>query len=217
MWYDSPMHDEHHERRRFWSRVEQGPEGCWIWTGGTRANGYGTFAVKADGWRWTQTTAHRWAYMDAHGPLPVGWEVDHLCRVRGCVRLDHLEAVTIAENRRRRDTKFSPPWVDRNPSPLPVLPDLPLPRPRRDPEVECRNGHLYAETGWASNGSRRTCAACRAEAYERARVARNPGPKHGTETHCPHGHPYSPENTYVRKRGGRECRTCVRFRAKRKG
>lgn len=31
------------------------------------------------------------------------------------------------------------------------------------------------------------------------------------KTHCPEGHPYSPENTYLRRRGGgvkRECRTC---------
>jgi hypothetical protein len=29
------------------------------------------------------------------------------------------------------------------------------------------------------------------------------------KTHCPYGHPYSPENTYVRKNRKRECRTCV--------
>jgi hypothetical protein len=37
---------------------------------------------------------------------------------------------------------------------------------------------------------------------------------HGTQamvrkTHCPQGHEYTPENIYVRSRGGRECRTCV--------
>lgn len=33
-----------------------------------------------------------------------------------------------------------------------------------------------------------------------------------TKTHCPHGHPYSPENTYVARRGDRQCRTCIRAR-----
>jgi hypothetical protein len=29
-------------------------------------------------------------------------------------------------------------------------------------------------------------------------------------THCPKGHPYSPENTYNHPSGGRICRTCRR-------
>lgn len=32
------------------------------------------------------------------------------------------------------------------------------------------------------------------------------------KTHCPKGHPYSPENTYRVKGGHRRCRTCVRER-----
>jgi hypothetical protein len=30
------------------------------------------------------------------------------------------------------------------------------------------------------------------------------------KTHCPHGHPYSEENTYINTSGGRCCRTCKR-------
>lgn len=29
-----------------------------------------------------------------------------------------------------------------------------------------------------------------------------------SKTHCPQGHPYDEANTYVRPRGGRQCRTC---------
>lgn len=32
------------------------------------------------------------------------------------------------------------------------------------------------------------------------------------KTHCPHGHEYSPENTYVGNDGSRDCRTCHRTR-----
>lgn len=32
------------------------------------------------------------------------------------------------------------------------------------------------------------------------------------KTHCPHGHPYSPENTYVRPCGRRVCRECRRIK-----
>lgn len=45
---------------------------------------------------------HRALYEAHHGPQP-GLDIDHLCRNRRCVRLDHLEAVTRQENIRRRD------------------------------------------------------------------------------------------------------------------
>lgn len=32
-----------------------------------------------------------------------------------------------------------------------------------------------------------------------------------SSTHCPHGHEYTPENTYIRPNGGRYCRTCERL------
>lgn len=38
-----------------------------------------------------------------------------------------------------------------------------------------------------------------------------PSAKHAIKTHCPHGHPFSPENTYVRP-SGRACRACGRAR-----
>lgn len=33
--------------------------------------------------------------------------------------------------------------------------------------------------------------------------------RHARQTHCKHGHRFTPENT-IHKRGGRECRTCAR-------
>lgn len=36
------------------------------------------------------------------------------------------------------------------------------------------------------------------------------GKGHGSETHCPQGHPYNEANTYVQSNGGRQCRTCRR-------
>lgn len=32
---------------------------------------------------------------------------------------------------------------------------------------------------------------------------------------CAHGHPYTPENTYIRPGGGRDCRACIRRRVAR--
>lgn len=72
---------------RFWKHVEKTPM-CWLWSG-CDDEGYGRF--KANG---TTMLAHVFAYIEAHGDVPSGMELDHLCRVRRCVRPDHLEPVT---------------------------------------------------------------------------------------------------------------------------
>lgn len=74
---------------RFWSKVDK-TDGCWLWLGSTRSyRGYGRFTV--DG---RLLMAHRIAYLLEVGPIPNDYQIDHLCRVRNCVRPDHLEAVT---------------------------------------------------------------------------------------------------------------------------
>lgn len=79
---------------RFWSKVEK-TESCWLWTGGTGLS-YGVYV--RDGKTWV---AHRWSYTVHFGDIPDGLVIDHLCRTPRCVRPDHLEAVTLAENSRR--------------------------------------------------------------------------------------------------------------------
>ena len=46
--------------------------------------------------------AHRYSMILAGHVLTDGHTIDHLCRVRLCVNLAHLEEVTYAENLRRR-------------------------------------------------------------------------------------------------------------------
>ncbi|HEV8574745.1 MAG TPA: HNH endonuclease signature motif containing protein [Dehalococcoidia bacterium] len=72
--------------------------GCVLWLGSKTLDGYGKFRV--DG---KNTSAHRWAYEQAKGPIPPGMHLDHLCRQRSCVNADHLEAVTPYENTLRGD------------------------------------------------------------------------------------------------------------------
>jgi hypothetical protein len=38
---------------------------------------------------------------------------------------------------------------------------------------------------------------------------RGPVALNARKTHCPQGHPYSPENTYAEPQGGRKCRRCL--------
>lgn len=89
----------------FWSKVNKNgplPEhrpdlgGCWLWTDAPNNSGYGTFAGgrKREG-------AHRFSLRLAGIEIPDGHEPDHLCRVRLCVRPDHLDPVTHRENVRR--------------------------------------------------------------------------------------------------------------------
>lgn len=77
-------------------KVTKDSTGCWLFTGARNHRGYGQVGV--DG---KTRSAHRIAYEALVGPIPDGLHIDHLCRVRNCVRPDHLEPVTNAENRRR--------------------------------------------------------------------------------------------------------------------
>lgn len=84
---------------RFWVKVDFGE--CWIWMGGRKSNGYGTFADKATGGahrRWVTKGAHRWAWEYFNGPIPDGLHIDHLCRNRACVNPGHMEPVHPGEN-----------------------------------------------------------------------------------------------------------------------
>jgi len=62
-------------------------------------NGYGVLSFRGRQWY-----AHRLIYEATHGPVPRRKELDHLCRVKACVRPSHVEVVTHAENVRRGKT-----------------------------------------------------------------------------------------------------------------
>ncbi len=78
------------------SRVQPQPDGCWFWTGGKFANGYGMFQLQGKLRR-----VHRLSYVWTRGELPEGLQIDHICKVKLCVNPTHMEAVTLAENVRR--------------------------------------------------------------------------------------------------------------------
>lgn len=119
----------------FWSFVDK-TESCWLWRGYVAPTGYGMFWYPE---RKRTVYAHRVAYELKRGPIPASMEIDHICRVRNCVRPDHLEVVTTRENLLRS-----------------------------------------------------TCASA----------------KHAKKTHCPKGHPYDRDNTYLHPDGSRRCRIC---------
>jgi hypothetical protein len=88
---------------RYWNSVIPIPfSGCLIWLGHIEDNGYAKVKIgyQADGDRRTEWV-HRAAYEHFVGPIPEGYDLDHLCRIRCCVELTHLEPVTRLENIQR--------------------------------------------------------------------------------------------------------------------
>ncbi len=121
-------------RRLLMDRVEVVGD-CWVWKGLTH-NGYGVLSIPNVR---PQVRAHRLSYTLHVGPIPSGLVLDHICRNRGCVRPDHLEAVTDREN---------------------VLRGI-GPTARNFRKTHCSQGHAYTpeNTKWTKDGYRR-CRAC---------------------------------------------------------
>ena len=92
---------------RFLSKVDRrGDDECWPFTDHTNTTGYGKFGVGGK-----MVSAHVYAYGMFVGPIPEGYEVDHLCHDpkichlvescphRACVNwLRHLKPATHREN-----------------------------------------------------------------------------------------------------------------------
>ena len=79
---------------RFEEKVfRSGFDECWYWTAVTNPDGYGQLRIGRK-----MVLAHHLSYEHFVGPIPKGLQLDHLCRVRGCVNPRHLEPVTQREN-----------------------------------------------------------------------------------------------------------------------
>lgn len=132
---------------RLWSKVRKGAgDECWIWTGHVSGNGYGRFRKHHES---PSEAAHRLTYELEIGPVPESLDLDHLCRVRACVRPSHLEPVTRAENLARGSTEHWG-WA-RN-------------------KNRCVNGHEFTEANTyrrKDRPNRRECRTCRTNARRR--------------------------------------------------
>lgn len=148
---------------RFWKYVRKnGPNGCWEWTGGKHASGYGSFSIRTG----TKIGAHRFAYASLVGPIPGDMELDHLCRNPSCVRPDHLEPVTHQENSQRGMTGLARGEELRT-------------------RTHCPRGHPYDEENTYRNRGERTCRECgrvAARIYQR-RKRRERAAQQGAQRH----------------------------------
>ncbi len=126
--------------QRFWAKVHK-TETCWLWTGSLNADGYGNFRGRG---------AHRVAYELVIGPIPEGHTLDHLCRVRHCVRPDHLEPLTLGENVLRGEG-----WSALNAR-----------------KTHCPQGHAYTPENTLLYRDHRYCRACRLDFQQRQRCSK---------------------------------------------
>lgn len=108
---------------RFWPKVMK-TNSCWLWTGSISRTGYGEFR-----WKRKLGKAHRYAYIVACGEIPIDLELDHLCRIRNCVRYDHLEAVTNYENWHRGQSHSAIVTRDKEAACSALLASAPTARP----------------------------------------------------------------------------------------
>lgn len=130
---------------RFWDRVIR-TDGCWEWKGAHNELGYSLFYLDH-----RRVRAHRVAYELTVAPIPEGLELDHLCRNRGCVRPDHLEPVTHAENMRRSESASG--W--------------------NAAKTHCANGHPFSPDNTTVRDGKRECRECRKAANRRHQPAAN--------------------------------------------
>lgn len=88
---------------RLWARVRIGkPEECWLWTGGTAREGYGTANAVGRG-EVGIAGAHRIVCWLQYGPPPAmgqKWHAAHTCDVRACCNPAHIRWTTARENMR---------------------------------------------------------------------------------------------------------------------
>jgi len=81
------------EERLLNKMIPEPNSGCWLWTGATNKDGYGSIDFNGK-----NRKAYRVAYELLKGPIPQGLTIDHLCRVPSCINPAHLEPTTIREN-----------------------------------------------------------------------------------------------------------------------
>lgn len=136
---------------RFTAKYEINPvSGCWLWQASRDKDGYGLFSNE----RRRTVRAHRWSYEHFVGPIPDGYQIDHVlargCTNRSCVNPEHLEPVTPQVNTLRG---FGPAGVNAR-------------------KQVCPQGHPYDEANTMICDGRRFCRECGREQTRRSRSAK---------------------------------------------
>jgi hypothetical protein len=169
--------------------------GCLISTYSVGSHGYSQIGWHTDGVR-IVTLTHRVVWASQRGPIPDGMTVDHMCKTRKCVNIDHLRLLSNFENARRTSG--------------------------RDWELgKCVNGHSNSFLTQFSNG-KTGCSLCakwlwkhsKGQRPRRLALPKPPKAPPAPKTHCRNGHEWIADNIYIRPNGRRECMPCKQEHAK---
>lgn len=100
----------------FWPKVDKsaGPDGCWLYMGFRKWDGYGWLARKRNG-KSSYLTAHRYAWILTNGEVPDGLHVLHRCDNPPCCNPAHLFLGTHQDNMadKARKGRFGTQFPDR--------------------------------------------------------------------------------------------------------
>jgi hypothetical protein len=132
---------------RFDAKVLVVENGCHEWQSTLTHNGYGLFWFNGK-----HVLAHRFGWEAQRDPIPAKLTIDHLCRNRRCVNVEHLEVVDLRTNILRGNGTSA----------------------RNIRKTHCAQGHPFNErnTGHRATGVR-YCRECGRIRNERDRERRN--------------------------------------------
>ena len=80
-----------HYRNYVFNRSKLNADGCWIWQARKDPSGYSRVGIKLED---NYNAGHRLSYRVFKGEIPLGYHIDHVCRIKDCVNPRHLEALT---------------------------------------------------------------------------------------------------------------------------
>jgi len=146
----SELPDDEYLAIFFWPKIVR-TNNCWLWAGAFGEGGYGFWQYRLSGSSVRYAVVpHRVSYVVCVDDIPNDLSLDHLCRVRSCVRPEHLDPVTIKINILRGD---GPAAINSR-------------------KTECKNGHpldvgnIYLGDKWKEG--ERPCWTCRRAWWRKA-------------------------------------------------
>lgn len=201
-----PMTDDLY-REKLKSRCVVTEKGCWEYQGYCGWGDYGQMGYRGKTW-----PTHRLSFTLFKGPIPEGMDVCHSCDNPPCCNPDHLWPGDPKANSRD--------CVEKG-------------RHHKAQNTHCPRGHAFAEHGRQYNTGQtwRACLACErgrqrmASGWPEDLAYSLPVIPHGQRpvninqrrkptgvpikrTHCKRGHEMTPENSYPKPGGKRQCRIC---------